>query len=79
MSEEGASGEDRYQEFLPPPGLLPFVRAIWTYAAPSPSPTIQRIAPDGCPELIFDLGAPMRSRTKTGAFDFNPRRFSRAR
>ena len=67
-----ASGEERYQEFAPPPALRPFVRVIWTYAAPDPSPTIQRIAPDGCPELIFDLGAPYAEQGDDGEFRPQP-------
>ena len=49
---------ERYAEFAPPPELASWIRVIWTYAAPEPSRTVQRIAPDGCPELILDLGAP---------------------
>lgn len=67
-----ASGEERYQEFAPPPALRPFVRVIWTYAAPDPTPTIQRIAPDGCPELIFDLGAPYAEQGDDGEFRLQP-------
>jgi hypothetical protein len=67
-----ASGEERYQEFTPPPALRLFVRVIWTYAAPGPSPTIQRIAPDGCPELIFDLGAPYEEQDENGIFQLQP-------
>lgn len=67
-----ASGEERYHEFAPPAALRPFVRVIWTYAAPDPSPTIQRIAPDGCPELIFDLGAPYAEQDDDGLFRLQP-------
>ena len=67
-----ASGEERYQEFAPPPTLRPFVRVIWTYAAPEPSPTIQRIAPDGCPELVFDIGAPYAEQGEDGRFRLQP-------
>ena len=67
-----ASGEERYQEFAPPAPLRPFVRVIWTYAAPDPSPTIQRVAPDGCPELIFHLGAPYAEQGEDGVFRLQP-------
>ncbi len=63
---------DRYQEFEPPAGLRPFVRTIWTYAAPDPQPTVQRIAPDGCPELILNLGAPHEDRGEDGVFGLQP-------
>ena len=64
---------DRYQEFEPPAALRPFVRAIWTYAAPAPEPTVQRIAPDGCPELILDIGAPYEEQGDDGVFRLQPR------
>ena len=63
---------DRYQEFEPPPALRPFVRTIWTYAAPAPEPTVQRIAPDGCPELILDIGSPYEEQGEDGVFRLQP-------
>lgn len=71
-SGEATALENRYQEFAPPADLRPFVRVVWTYAAPAPSPTIQRIAPDGCPELIFDLGAPYAEQDADGVFRLQP-------
>ncbi len=68
MSGEG----ERYQEFEPPAALRPFVRTIWTYAHPSPPPIVQRIAPDGCPELIFDLGAPYEEQDPAGTWRPQP-------
>ncbi|HWQ87584.1 DUF6597 domain-containing transcriptional factor, partial [Brevundimonas sp.] len=64
---------DRYQEHEPPPALRPFVRTIWTYAAPAPEPTVQRIAPDGCPELILDIGSPYEEQGPDGVFRLQPR------
>ncbi|MDZ4361980.1 helix-turn-helix domain-containing protein [Brevundimonas sp.] len=49
---------ERYREFDPPPHLRPFVRTIWTYGCARPSATVQRIAPDGCPELVLHVGTP---------------------
>ena len=63
---------DRYQEFEPPAALRPFVRTIWTYAAPAPATTVQRIAPDGCPELILDIGAPYEEQGDDGVFRLQP-------
>ncbi len=57
---------ERYAEFEPPVSLRPFVRVIWTYAAPRPTGDIQRIAPDGCPELILDIGSPYEEQTDAG-------------
>lgn len=67
------AGGDRYQEFEPPAALRPFVRTIWTYAAPAPEPVIQRIAPDGCPELLLDIGAPYEEAGEDGVFRLQPR------
>lgn len=66
-------GGDRYQEHEPPRPLRPFVRAIWTYAAPAPEPTVQRIAPDGCPELILEIGSPYEEQGEDGVFRLQPR------
>jgi hypothetical protein len=68
MAGEG----ERYQEFEPPTALRPFVRVIWTYADPDPAPVVQRIAPDGCPELIFDLGAPYEEQGEDGVWRLQP-------
>ena len=68
MSGDG----ERYQEFEPPAALRPFVRVIWTYADPAPAPVIQRIAPDGCPELIFDIGSPYEEQDDSGAWRLQP-------
>ncbi len=65
---------ERYHEFEPPEPLRPWVRRIWTYAAPNPSRTLQRIAPDGCPELIVDLGAPYEEQVDDGGFWQQPSR-----
>lgn len=65
-------GGERYQEFDPPEALRPWVRKVWTYACPSPSRTIQRIAPDGCPELILDLGDPYEEADADGVFRLQP-------
>lgn len=69
MSGEG----ERYEEHEPPASLRPFVRAIWTYAAPAPDPVVQRIAPDGCPELVVDIGAPYEEQGADGGFRLQPR------
>lgn len=64
---------ERYEEFEPPASLRPFVRTIWTYAAPAPDPGVQRIAPDGCPELVVDIGAPYEEQGDDGVFRLQPR------
>lgn len=70
-----ADGEgERYAEFAPPETLRPWVRKIWTYASPNPSRTPQRIAPDGCPELILDIGSPYEEQGDDGVFRLQPTR-----
>ncbi|WP_431786003.1 DUF6597 domain-containing transcriptional factor [Paenibacillus lactis] len=45
-----------YREFLPSPGLSPYVAAYWTLdVRPSARPPQHRILPDGCVDIIFDL------------------------
>ncbi len=64
---------ERYKEFEPPPALRSYVRTLWTYAAPAPQTTVQRIAPDGCPELVVDIGAPYEEQGPDGVFRLQPR------
>lgn len=68
MAGEG----ERYHEFEPPPSLRGFVRKIWTYADPDPAPVVQRIAPDGCPELILDIGSPYEELDDDGVWRLQP-------
>src|SRR5690606_25807835 len=63
---------ERYEEFAPPDALRPFVRLLWTYAASRPSGGVQRIAPDGCPELVVDLAAPYEEQDADGVFRLQP-------
>lgn len=63
---------ERYAEFPPPASLAPWVRVVWTYANPAPSDTIQRIAPDGCPELILDVGSPYEEQGPDGGWSLQP-------
>ncbi len=64
--------DERYDEFAPPPCLAPWVKVVWTYANPEPTDTIQRIAPDGCPELILDVGAPYEEQGPDGVWRLQP-------
>lgn len=50
----------------PPPSLRPFIRRFWAYAAPEATDAVQRIAPDGCPELVLDVGAPYEEQEEVG-------------
>lgn len=70
---DGGSDGERYAEFEPPASLRPWVRKIWTYAAPRPSGAVQRIAPDGCPELVVDIGTPYEEEGEDEVFRLQPR------
>lgn len=72
MDAGAEEDQERYAEHEPPASLRPFVRTIWTYASPSPSGAVQRIAPDGCPELILDIGSPYEEEGPDGVFRLQP-------
>ena len=67
-----AGGQERYDEHEPPASLRPWVRTIWTYACPEPTGAIQRIAPDGCPELIREFARPYEEQGPDGVFRLQP-------
>lgn len=48
------------------------MRTLRTYAAPAPEPTVQRSAPDSCPELILDIGSPYQEQGEDGVFRLQP-------
>ncbi|HEU5260005.1 MAG TPA: DUF6597 domain-containing transcriptional factor, partial [Gemmatimonadales bacterium] len=56
----------RYREYRPHPALAPWVRCYWTIAAEDAAPTPNRICPDGCADIIVDLGAPAPPVGRTG-------------
>ena len=48
-----------YLEISPSPALAPFVRCVWHLSGPrSPVPEAQPIVPDGCVEIVLNLGDP---------------------
>jgi len=50
-----------YGERQPAPGLRPYVRCIWWLRAPAGG-GVERVLPDGCPEIIFNRADPFRGR-----------------
>ncbi len=62
-----------YAEFPPSEELRPWVRLVWVYEDEAPSPTVQRIPPDGCPELIVHLAEPYEEQAEGGVFVRQPR------
>jgi AraC-like DNA-binding protein len=62
-----------YHEYAPHVDLEQLVRCFWTLNAPAnrdelPAPAL----PDGCPELIFNLGDPIRAHTPEGLIETQP-------
>jgi AraC-like DNA-binding protein len=45
-----------YREFLPHPSLRPYIDAYWTVESEDRYPTTHRIYPDGCIDIIINLG-----------------------
>ncbi|HEX2061195.1 MAG TPA: AraC family transcriptional regulator [Thermoanaerobaculia bacterium] len=44
-----------YAEIQPAPALRPWVECFWTRSDDTPSDDVQRVLPDGCADLVFDL------------------------
>lgn len=61
-----------YLEIEPPTSLRPFIRCLWAYMDPDPKGAVQRIAPDGCPELVMDFGAPYAEQGRDGVYYNQP-------
>jgi len=62
-----------YRELTPSPRLRPYVRCYWTLsAAASADPAPQRILPDGCVEIILNLGAPFLRHDGFGGIERQP-------
>lgn len=62
-----ARDRPHYAEHAPSPELAPYVECIWTITAADASGAINRVFPDGCADVIFDLGARGDERRDDGA------------
>ncbi len=62
-----------YAELAPSPSLARFVRVIWTLDVPAEYHQPQTIVPDGCPEIVINLGDPVDRRHEDGALERHPR------
>jgi AraC-like DNA-binding protein len=56
-----------YAEFAPVAALTPFVRCVWTFDAAQSDESIQRIVPDGRPELVLHCGEPYAELDRRGS------------
>ena len=63
-----------YRELAPAPRLQPYVRCYWTLRAP---PVVgaapQRVLPDGCVEMVLNLGARFTRHASDGYKETQPR------
>ena len=62
-----------YREMVPAPALRPYVRCYWTLqAAGSPASPSQRVLPDGCVEIVVNVGAPFLRHYDHGRTERQP-------
>jgi AraC-like DNA-binding protein len=55
----------QYIEFAPHATLAPYIDAYWTAAGDSAGPQTERILPDGCIDIIFNVGPDCLSENNT--------------
>ena len=55
-----------YREYPPPPDLQRHVRCLWVLRDDAPDGEVQVIYPDGCCELLAELGVPLRFHSADG-------------
>jgi AraC-like DNA-binding protein len=66
----------RYQEFMPGGSLRDHVQCFWMLEASAhPQPEVERILPDGCPELIFHFADRFCQLDDDGCVVTQPRTF----
>jgi hypothetical protein len=68
----------RYEEFLPSPRLVPWIRLIWTLEFDDPRSfgPPERILPDGIVEAIFHWGVPFTTAIGGAAAARQPQSFA---
>ncbi|MFI5008012.1 MAG: DUF6597 domain-containing transcriptional factor [Solirubrobacterales bacterium] len=64
----------RYHERRPVQALAPFVECVWFAEGDGRNAPVETIVPDGCPELIVQIGEPFRQWRPAGA-ERQPRAF----
>ena len=65
--------EFHYREIAPPPALAPFVRCIWRLRGTSGG-AAEPIIPDGCAEIVINVGDPFVRYSATGSGEVQPAR-----
>jgi hypothetical protein len=61
-----------YQEYAPPDGTEEMVRCLWSLRAGPGSKPGAPALPDGCPELVLNLGEPCRALGPDGELHRQP-------
>jgi AraC-like DNA-binding protein len=54
-----------YSQFEPHPALRPYIDAYWTATGNEPGLTMEKILPDGCIDIIFNLGPDCQTESNT--------------
>ena len=63
----------QYQEFRPAVSLAKYVKCFWVLeGAAADSPDQERILPDGCTEIVFQLADPFKQYNSDGAVECQP-------
>jgi AraC-like DNA-binding protein len=55
----------RYTEFEPHPALMPYIDAYWTATGDAAGLRMEKILPDGCIDIIFNLGPDCQTESNT--------------
>jgi AraC-like DNA-binding protein len=62
-----------YRELTPDPRLRPYIRCYWTLRAPAaPGASPQRVLPDGCVEMIINVGSRFIRHSPDGTSEKQP-------
>ena len=69
-----------YGHYTVPPSLTPLVKAVWFARGDAGAGAFaDPIVPDGCVEVVFNLGDPFEQRSQSTGAVGSRRRFSSAR
>lgn len=62
-----------YEEIRPAERLAKLIKCFWVLESPSaPSPSQERILPDGCTEIVFHMGDPFAQHNSDGTTERQP-------
>jgi AraC-like DNA-binding protein len=64
----------QYREITPPPALAPFARCIWRLHGSGTAGSAEPIIPDGCAEIVVNVGDPFIRHMPDGSWHRQPLR-----